>query len=146
MGLGDQLIPLGREASLLRNDQLLTRIVRHTAVLLVSVVFSVCAAHRQASEITLDDVIVSNSLSGNVTIGVENIPASNITVELCGKDWKSVIASTSTDRAGHFSFEKRTGSLFYIRFTAPGVTTYRLKVRLDRTAKESLMIRLSNAT
>jgi hypothetical protein len=75
------------------------------------------------------------------------VPANDVTVELCNSDWKSVLDSTKTNEKGYFSLERpATGKLFYIRFSAPGMNIYQLRVRIEKHAAPELTIHLSNAT
>lgn len=89
----------------------------------------------------------SRALAGHAFVWGTNEPVSGVTVELCSSDWKSVLTSTKTDESGHFSLEKpANGKLFYIRLSAPGMNSYRLRVRIRAQAAPELTIRLSVAT
>jgi len=66
---------------------------------------------------------------------------------LRSSDLKDVLASTKTDANGHFSLETpKTGKLFYIRVSAPGMDIYELRVRINKNSAQELVIRLSVAT
>jgi hypothetical protein len=105
------------------------------------------AAYAQTAVFVQEKVAISRSLAGHVEIGITKVPAEDITVELCSSDWKTVLTSTKTDANGHFSLEKpKTGELFYLRLSAPGVNPYQLRVRLKKHGPQELKIHLSNAT
>ena len=93
---------------------------------------------------------VSRSLAGRVILRTEGRPAAGVTVELCGSGWKQVLASTKTDRMGHFSFEpviksKLKSRLYFLRVSAPGLNSYQLSVRLDRHSKKELIIPIADS-
>ena len=94
-------------------------------------------------------ISVSRALAGHVLVwGTE--PVSGVTVELCSSDWKTVIMSTKTDEKGYFSLERpatgKTGKLFHIRVSAPGMDIYELRVRINKHATQELTIHLRVAT
>jgi hypothetical protein len=92
-------------------------------------------------------ISVSRALAGHAVVETTSAPATGVTVELCSSDWKSVLGSTKTDENGYFSLEKpMTGKLSYIRFSAPGMNIYQLRVRIERHAAPELTVHLSNAT
>lgn len=93
------------------------------------------------------EVSVSRTLAGHVTVLGTEEAASGVTVELCSSDWKTVITSTKSDAKGHFSFkEAEKSGLFYVRFSAPGMDIYQLRVRIDKQGAPELDVRLSVAT
>jgi hypothetical protein len=93
------------------------------------------------------EIYVSRALAGKVLVKGTDEPADGVTVELRSSDWKDVLASTKTDAKGHFSLETpRTGKLFYIRVSAPGMDIYELRVRINKHSAQELAIRLSVAT
>jgi hypothetical protein len=90
---------------------------------------------------------VSRALTGQVLVKGTDELADGVTVELRSSDWKDVLASTQTDAKGHFSLETpKTGRLFYIRVSAPGMDIYELRVRINKHSTQELTIRLSVAT
>lgn len=92
-------------------------------------------------------ISVSRALAGHAVVEGTNVPANDVTVELCNSDWKRVLDSTKTNEKGYFSLERpATGKLFYIRFSAPGMNIYQLRVRIEKHATPELTIHLSNAT
>jgi hypothetical protein len=119
-----------------------------TLPLLIVVLFTLAAWSGQAQTtiVTQDGVIISRSLSGHVNVGLERTAAKGITVELCGSDWKTVLASTKTDNNGYFSFEKPPGKLFYMRLSSPGLNPLHLRVRVNKRAAHDLTLHLSIAT
>jgi hypothetical protein len=119
--------------------------------LFLSIVFTVflvvAIGHAQNTVIMQKWVSVSRALAGHANIGLDRGPAEGITVELCSAGWKTVIASTKTDRNGYFSLHTpKSGELFYIRLSAPGVNAYQLRVRLNKSTGKELAIHLSVAT
>jgi hypothetical protein len=104
------------------------------------------SAQAQTDLVVQEGVIVTRSLSGHVNIGLEKLVGRGVTVELCGPDWKTVLASTKTDDNGFFSLEKPPGRLFHLRFSFPGVNPLQVKVRLSKHAAQDLNIHLSIAT
>lgn len=93
------------------------------------------------------EISVSRALAGQVLVKGTEGPADGVTVELRSSDWKDVLASTTTDAKGHFSLETpKTGKLFYIRVSAPGMDIYQLRVRINKHSAQELAIRLSVAT
>ena len=93
------------------------------------------------------EISVSRALTGQVLVKGTDEPADGVTVELRSSDWKDVLASTKTDAKGHFSLETpKTGKLFYIRVSAPGMDIYELRVRINKHSAQELAIRLSVAT
>src|ERR1051325_10446415 len=93
------------------------------------------------------EISVSRALAGQVLLKGTDEPADGVTVELRSSDWKDVLASTKTDARGHFSIETpKTGKLFYIRVSAPGMDIYELRVRINKHSAQELAIRLSVAT
>jgi hypothetical protein len=106
--------------------------------------FAVAIGHAQNTVIVQKWVSVSRALAGHADFGMSKVPADGITVELCSPDWHSVLASTKTDRNGYFSLDKpKSGELFYVRLSAPGVNPYQLRVRLDKSTGKELAIHLS---
>jgi hypothetical protein len=93
------------------------------------------------------EISVSRALAGQVLVKGTDEPADGVTVELRSSDWKSVLASTKTDAKGRFSLEPpKTGKLFYIRVSGPGMDIYQLRVRIDKHSTHELAIHLSVAT
>ena len=93
------------------------------------------------------EISVSRTLAGHASVRGTNLPANGVTVELCSSDWKTVLASTKTDEKGYFSLEKwATGTLFYIRLSAPGMDVYQLRARIKKHAAPELTVYLSIAT
>jgi hypothetical protein len=101
----------------------------------------------QSTIVIQEKVAVSRVLAGHADIGIVKTPAEGITVELCGSGWHDVLASTTTDAKGYFLLDKpKTGNLFYLRLSAPGVNPYELRVRTKKSGRPELQIHLSNAT
>jgi 5-hydroxyisourate hydrolase-like protein (transthyretin family) len=93
------------------------------------------------------EVSVSRALAGRVLVRGTDEPARGVTVELRSADWQTVLASTKTDEQGHFLLEQpKTGKLFYVRVSAPGMDIYELRVHIKKQSTQELTIRLSIAT
>ena len=122
------------------------RVPYHFALLVAVLIFAGGTVY--ATElVTQKEVSVSRALAGHVLVSGTDEPASGVTVELRSPDWQTVLASTKTDEQGHFLLEQpKTGKLFYIRVSAPGMNIYELRVRIDKHAAQELTIRLSVAT
>ncbi len=106
----------------------------------------VWSAQAQTQLVVREGVIVSQSLSGHVNIGLERAAGKGVTVELCSADWKTVLASARTDDKGYFSLEKPVGKLFHLRFSSTGVNPLLVQVRISKNAGHDLSIHLSIAT
>jgi hypothetical protein len=123
------------------------RIPRLLLPIVFTVFFVAVIGHAQNTVIMQKWVSESRALAGHANIGLDRGPADGITVELCSPGWKTVLASTKTDRSGYFSLDKpKSGDLFYIRLSAPGVNPYQLRVRLNKSTGKELAIHLSIAT
>lgn len=93
------------------------------------------------------EISVSRALAGQVLVKGTDEPADGVTVELRSSDWKTVLTSTKTDAKGHFSLQPpKTGKLFYIRMSAPGMDIYELRVRVNKHSAQELTVHLSVAT
>ena len=116
--------------------------------LVLGLVFVWAAGSAHATVLVVQkEISVSRALAGHAKVQGTNAPASGVTVELCSPGWKTVLASTKTDEKGYFFLEKpATGSLFYIRLSAPGMDIYEVRVRIKKHGAEELTIRLSVAT
>ena len=90
---------------------------------------------------------LSQTLSGHVVVGIGKVPVEGVTVELHGTDWKTVLASTKTDKNGYFFLAKpKQGESFYLQFSEPRLNSYRLPVRIKKHAPKELFIEMINAT
>jgi len=122
--------------------------MRVKAANLLAVVIIFRAACASATQLVVQkEVALSWALAGLVTVQGTGEAAGGATVELCSSGWQRVIASTKTDGKGHFSLDRvgKTG-LFYLRFSAPGMDIYELRVRIDKHATRELKVHLSVAT
>ena len=125
----------------------MTMRILYQFALLVAVLFFAGRTVYATELVIQKEVSVSHALAGHTIAWGTDEPISGATVELCSSDWKTVLASTKTDKQGYFSLEQRaTGKLFYIRVSAPGMNMYELRVRLKKQAAKELTIRLSVAT
>ncbi|MGE0406554.1 MAG: hypothetical protein AB7O65_09655 [Candidatus Korobacteraceae bacterium] len=110
------------------------------------VILAGSVGHAQTTVFIQEKVSVSHALAGYADIGITKAPAEGITVALCSSDWSTVLASTQTNVRGYFFLETpKTGDLFYLRLTAPGVNPYQLRVRIKKNVRSELQIHLSNA-
>lgn len=108
--------------------------------LAVLLVWALSLGRAQTTLVVQEGVVVSRSLSGYVNVGLQKTIVGGITVELCSSDWKTVLASTKTDPNGYFSFQKPPGSLFYLRFSSPGLNPFQVTVRVSKHAARDLTI------
>jgi hypothetical protein len=121
----------------------------HRFSLFCYVVFflSATSVFAQNQLIIQERISVSNKLAGNVDVQLTQAPATGVKVELYSSDWQTVLASTSTDGNGHFSFEKPPKQdLFHLQISSPGMNSYRLRVRIKTHDTHKLLIHLSVAT
>jgi hypothetical protein len=116
-------------------------------ILLFLVVFLAVMTGHSTQRVVQEEISISRSLAGHVfVLGTDN-PADGVTVELRSPDWKTVLTSAKTDKTGYFSLEQpKTGKLFYIRVSAPGMDIYELRVRIKKQTTQELTIHLSVAT
>jgi len=114
---------------------------------LILVVFLAVRTGHSTQSVVQQEISISRALVGHVLVLGTDEPAGEVIVELRSPDWKTVLASTKTDKTGYFSLEQpTTGKLFYIRVSAPGMDIYELRVRIKKRAAQELTIRLSVAT
>lgn len=93
------------------------------------------------------EISTSCALAGHAYVRGTNEPARDVTVELCSRDWKTVLASTKTNENGYFFLKKpASGTLFYLRLSALAMDIYQLRVRIRKKAPRQLTIYLSVAT
>jgi Carboxypeptidase regulatory-like domain len=120
--------------------------VKIVHLLALGIVFGAWSA--DATQLVVQkEVSVSRTPAGRITVPGTEEAASGVTVELRSSDWKTVIASTKSDAEGHFSLKQAEKSgLFYVRFSAPGMDIYQLRVRIDKHGAPELEVRLSVAT
>jgi hypothetical protein len=123
------------------------RIISMRLVLLILFVFLAVRPGHSTERVVQEEISISRALAGHVLVPGTDEPADGVTVELFSPDWKKVLTSTKTDKRGYFSLEQpKTGKLFYIRVSAPGMDIYELRVRIKKQAAQELTIRLPVAT
>ncbi len=116
-------------------------------VFLALVLFLAGQTGHATTLVVQEKISVSHALAGQVLVKGTDEPADGVTVELRSSDWKNVLASTKTDAKGHFFLEApKSGKLFYIRVSAPGMDIYELRVRINKHSAQELTIHLSVAT
>lgn len=143
-GRADDPHPQGR---LLHHHQEMTMKTAYKSALLVAVLVFAVGIVRATELVTQKEISVSRALAGHVLVWGTDEPLDGATVELCSADWKTVFKSTKTDGKGHFSLEPlKTGKLFYIRVSAPGMNIYELRVRISKHSAQELTIHISVAT
>jgi hypothetical protein len=104
------------------------------------------AGHGQSTVIEQANVVVTRQLAGRVVVGSKSEPVADVKVELCSGDWKTVIATGKTNAEGYFSLGTPAGSLFHLRFSAPGFNIYQMRARVKGSAKRDLTIVMNVAT
>ena len=115
--------------------------------LVVAVCLFVIGSGHATATFIQPEISVSRALAGHVVVRGTEEPAGGVTVEICSSDWKTVLASTKTNKDGYFSFQKPPAAkLFYIRLSAPGMDFYELRVRIKKQAAKELTIHLGIAT
>jgi hypothetical protein len=91
-------------------------------------------------------VVTARALTGQVVVGLMNVPAKGATVELRTADWQTVIAATKADDDGNFSLATRSAKLYFLRVSLSGANPYQLIVRIKKHAAHELEIHLIVAT
>jgi hypothetical protein len=125
----------------------MTMRISYQFALLAAVLFFAVGTVYATELVVQREVSVSHALAGHTVAWGTEEPISGATVELCSSDWKTVLASTKTDKQGHFSLQQpTTRELFHIRVSAPGMNMYELRVRIKKQAAQELTIRLTIAT
>lgn len=96
----------------------------------------------------VDGVESTRKLSGTVTMERSTPPGiEGVLVEDCSSDWERVIASTHSDRRGHFKLSNNSKTeLHYLRFSIHNVRTQRVTVKITPTGDKQLSIVLHVAT
>jgi hypothetical protein len=116
-------------------------------ILLMFILFLVVSPGHSTMLVVQKEISLSRSLTGHAVVRGTNMSATGVKVELCDANWRTVLASTTTDEKGYFSLEKAaTGNFFYLRLSAPGMDIYELRVRIEKHATRDLTIQLSVAT
>jgi hypothetical protein len=90
--------------------------------------------------------VTAQMLAGTVRVGDGGGGAKGVLVERCTRDWKVVVSSTTTDEDGHFEFPGIGQGTRYLRFSAAGVITTLLKVRISKWAPKEMSIAIRFAT
>ena len=112
----------------------------------VSLLFAASYAFAQYT-ISQKQVSTSQTLAGHAVVGIDQVPAEGVTVELCSSDWKTTLDSAKTDKNGYFSLKTtKSKQVYYVRLSASGISPYQLRVRIKNRAAKELKIHLSNAT
>lgn len=125
----------------------MTMRIPYQFALVVAVLFVAVGTVNATELIIQKEISVSRALAGHTLVCGTDEPLSGATVELYSSDWKTVLASTKTDKQGHFSLQQpATGNIFYVRVSAPGMNIYQLRVRINKHATQELAIHLSIAT
>lgn len=101
----------------------------------------------QTEIIVREKPLESRALGGKVQLGDSPEGVKGVLVEWCSPDWKTVKTSTRTDEKGRFSFPKASEKeLHYLRFSLPGAHTLQVKVKIVRSGRKELTVRLEFAT
>jgi len=90
--------------------------------------------------------VAAQVLAGTVRVGQGGEGAKGVRVERCTNSWKSVKSSTTTDENGHFEFDAVREGIYYLRFSATGLTTTLVRVRIRKSAPKELSITIPFAT
>jgi hypothetical protein len=112
----------------------------------LGVVLGAWAINANETLVVQEWVSVSQVLAGHVDVEMTDIPAKDVTVDLCSPHWETVLASTQTDDKGYFSLEApEKADMYYLRLHAYGMNPYQLRVRLREDAPRELRIRMGES-
>jgi hypothetical protein len=94
-----------------------------------------------------DETFKARNLSGQVQLGDSSEGVKGVLVEDCTPHWKAVKASTHTDNMGRFNFPHASRArVHYLRLSFRGAHTLLIRVKLESTAPQELLLKLSFAT
>lgn len=93
-----------------------------------------------------ETVLTSQSLSGHVRLGANESGLHGVHIDICDSKWKNVVASTTSDEDGMFSFPSRRKGLYHLRLSLPGANTLLVKVKLASKGPAQLSLTLTPAT
>jgi Carboxypeptidase regulatory-like domain len=101
----------------------------------------------QNYQIQLEKTLTSQTLSGRVRFDTDPTGVEGALVELCDAEWKKMIASTTTDSEGAFSFPGfKANKTYYLRLSMRNYHTLLVKVKLKPSGPKELILNLRNAT
>jgi hypothetical protein len=103
--------------------------------------------HAQQMTVEYAHPFKARALEGKVLLKPSE-GVSDVLVEECTSDWKTVIQKTHTDSNGHFVLEdSKIKGTHYIRLSAPGMNTTMFRVHVAKSApKAEVSIKMSVAT
>ena len=93
-----------------------------------------------------ETLLTSQSLSGHVQLGANESGLRGVHIDICDSKWKTVVASTTSDEDGMFTFPSRRKGLYYLRLSLPGANTLLVKVKLSSWGPKRLSLKLTPAT
>ena len=116
---------------------------------LASIVGLLCLplrARAQNQIIELSDVQSAKASSAVVQDRTDS-PLSNVLVQECDPEWKTVLRTSATDNHGRFSLAPVQGRRIYcLQLSTPGFDRLRVRVQVDRKRGTDLKLRLEIAT
>jgi hypothetical protein len=84
--------------------------------------------------VVIDEPQLAQRVKG-VVLDAMGTPITDMKVTDCGKDWKTQLRSTTTDRRGQFHFSGQRGKrIYYLRFDHPLWNPLELKLKIDKHA------------
>lgn len=123
--------------------------MRRIAIWLAVTAFSIGIASAAFAQgyalITLERPFQARNLAGLV-VGHAGAPVRGVLVEECDASFTRILASTRTDKDGHFAFPKATsGSRHYLSLSKDGFNPMHVTVHIRHLAATEVRIHLSVA-
>jgi hypothetical protein len=105
------------------------------------------SVYSQIAIVEWEKPITAKFLAGIVEFEHGAGPVAGALVEDCTPGWKTVIASTTTGKDGHFAFGKVDDrKTHYLQVSFRGANTLRVRVNLSRRAKNNLVLTMELST
>lgn len=123
--------------------------MRSKITFLAILIFALLASNPIESQSTVEaheKPIAAQILAGIVRVGTGGEGAKGVKVERCTRNWKRVESSTTTDENGRFELPLVKKGTYYLRFSAPGLTTTLIKVKIRKSAPKEVLVMIPFAT
>jgi hypothetical protein len=123
--------------------------MKKVGILIAAFILTFGALDRLSGQNTIEvheKPLASQVLAGTVRVGQGGEGAKGVRVEQCTRNWKAVKSSTTTNENGRFEFPGVGEGTYYLRFSAPGLTTTLIKVRICKSAPKEMSVTIPFAT